>query len=239
MKTNISNRLKLLMSERNLKQVDILNKTLPLQVKYNVRLAKNDLSQYVNGKVEPNQERIFILAKALDVSEAWLMGFDVPRERVDKKDNVNELINIYQKLNESRKIKVYNFTEAQLHEQNNKIVPLVGATAANPTALEYADTINDISINTDVPNSADCALVVRGNSMETDYMDGSIVFYKRQEMVESGELAIIEIDGEAVTFKKIIFDYENQQVILRSLNPEYPDRVLKEESYRIIGKVVK
>ena len=70
-------------------------------------------------------------------------------------------------------------------------------------------------------------------------MDGSIVFYKRQEMVENGELAIVEIDGEAVTFKKIIFDYDNQQVILRSLNTEYPDRVLKEESYRIIGRVVK
>lgn len=227
------------MSERDLKQVDILNKTLPLQIKYNVRLAKNDLSQYVNGKVEPNQERIFILAKALDVSEAWLMGFDVPRERVDKKDNVNELINIYQKLNESRKDNVYNFAEHQLSEQNNKVVPLVGATAANPEALEYADAINDISINTDVPNNADCALVVRGNSMEPDYMDSSIVFYKRQEMVESGELAIVEIDGDGVTFKKILFDYDNQQVILRSLNTEYPDRVLKEESYRIVGKVIK
>ena len=239
MKTNISNRLKLLMSERNLKQVDILNKTLPLQIKYNVRLAKNDLSQYVNGKVEPNQERIFILAKALDVSEAWLMGFDVPRERIDKKDNVNELINIYQKLNESRKDKVYHFAEAQLHEQNNKVVPLVGATAANPTALEYADQINDISINIEVPHNADCALVVRGNSMEPDYMDSSIVFYKRQETVENGELAIVEIDGDGVTFKKVIFDYENQQVILRSLNPDYPDRALKDEEYRIIGKVVK
>lgn len=240
MKTNISNRLKLIMSERNLKQVDILNKTLPLQIKYNVRLAKNDLSQYVNGKVEPNQERIFILAKALDVSEAWLMGFDVPRERIDKKDNVNELINIYQKLNESRKDKVYNFAEYQLKEQqNNKVVPLVGATAANPQVLEYADAINDISINTEVPNSADCALVVRGDSMETDYMDGSIVFYKRQNSVENGELAIVEIEGDGVTFKKVIFDYDNQQLILRSLNPEYPDRILKDTEYRIIGKVVK
>lgn len=239
MKTKISNRLKLIMSERNLKQVDILNKTLPLQIKYNVRLAKNDLSQYVNGKVEPNQERIFILAKALDVSEAWLMGFDVPRERIDKEDNVNELINIYQKLNESRKDNVYRFAEHQLEEQNNKIVPLVGTTAANPQVAEYADQINDVSINIEVPHSADCALVVRGNSMEPDYLDGSIVFYKRQNTVENGELAIVEIDGDGVTFKKILFDYDNQQVILRSLNKDYDDRVLKDEEYRIIGKVVK
>lgn len=142
-------------------------------------------------------------------------------------------------LERPRKIKVYNFTKAQLHEQNNKVVPLVGSTAANPQVADYADQINDISINTDVPNSADCALVVRGDSMLPDYTDGSIVFYKRQEMVENGELAIIEIEGDGVTFKKILFDYENEQVILRSLNKIYDDRVLKDEDYRIIGKVVK
>ena len=75
--------------------------------------------------------------------------------------------------------------------------------------------------------------------METDYMDGSIVFYKRQNSVENGELAIVDIDGEGVTFKKVIFDYDNQQVILRSLNKKYDDRVLKDEEYKIVGKVVK
>lgn len=142
-------------------------------------------------------------------------------------------------LERPRKIKVYNFTEAQLHEQNNKVVPLVGATAANPQVVDYADQINDVSINIEVPHSADCALVVRGNSMEPDHLDGSIVFYKRQNTVENGELAIVEIDGDGVTFKKILFDYDNQQVILRSLNKDYDDRVLKDEEYRIIGKVVK
>ncbi|WP_373750321.1 S24 family peptidase [Jeotgalibaca porci] len=36
-----------------------------------------------------------------------------------------------------------------------------------------------------------------------------------------------------------MFDYDNQQVILRSLNSEYEDRVLKDEEYKIVGKVVK
>ena len=142
-------------------------------------------------------------------------------------------------LERPRKIKVYNFTEAQLHEQNNKVVPLVGTTAANPQVAEYADQINDISINTDVPHNADCALIVRGDSMTPDYKDNSIVFYKRQNTVENGELAIVEIEGDGVTFKKVLFDYENEQVILRSLNKVYDDRVLTNEEYRIIGKVIK
>lgn len=186
------------------------------------RYEKGDIEKFPIESLEP-------LAEALQTTSEYLMGWEFERD----------ILPIYKELNPQRQIKVYNFAEHQLKEQNNKVVPLVGATAANPQALEYADAINDISINTDVPNNADCALVVRGNSMEPDYMDSSIVFYKRQEMVESGELAIVEIDGEAVTFKKIIFDYDNQQVILRSLNTDYPDRVLKEESYRIIGKVVK
>ena len=147
--------------------------------------------------------------------------------------------NIYKQLEKPRKKKVYKFAERQLSEQNNKVVPLVGVTAANPQVLAYADPVYDTTVNTNVPDCADCALVVRGNSMETDYMDGSIVFYKRQNSVENGELAIVDIDGEGVTFKKVIFDYDNQQVILRSLNSEYDDRVLKDEEYKIVGKVVK
>lgn len=193
-----------------------------------VGVSNSAIANYEKGFRAPLQDTLFKLAEEFEVS---INDFFPPTQTQD-------INTIYNNLKPERQTKVYQFAEYQLEEQNNKVVPLVGATAANPQALEYADTINDISINTDVPNSADCALVVRGDSMEPDYMDGSIVFYKRQEMVESGELAIIEIDGEAVTFKKIIFDYDNQQVILRSLNTDYPDRVLKEEGYRIIGKVV-
>lgn len=195
-----------------------------------IGVSNSAVANYEKGFRAPLQDTLFKLAEVFDVSV---------NDFFPQTTSAKDIESIYNQLTPPRRIKVYHFAEAQLHEQNNKVVPLVGATAANPTVLEYADQINDISINTDVPSNADCALVVRGNSMETDYMDGSIVFYKRQETVENGELAIVEIDGDGVTFKKVIFDYENQQLILRSLNPDYPDRVLKEESYRIIGKVVK
>jgi transcriptional regulator with XRE-family HTH domain len=39
------------------------------------------MSQYCNGKVKPKQNKLFLLAAALNVSEAWLMGHDVPRTR--------------------------------------------------------------------------------------------------------------------------------------------------------------
>ena len=87
MKENTSDRLKKLMDERKLKQVDILNLSLPYCKKYNIKMNKSDISQYVSGKVEPSQEKLVVLGMALNVSEAWLMGFDVSPIR---KDNSKE-----------------------------------------------------------------------------------------------------------------------------------------------------
>lgn len=82
--SSTSERLKQIMNERSLRQVDILEAAKPFCEKYGVKLAKNDLSQYVSGKVEPRQEKLTILGLALNVSETWLMGYDVRRERNEK-----------------------------------------------------------------------------------------------------------------------------------------------------------
>jgi len=71
-----SERLNEIMSKRNIRQVDILEKCKPYCEQYKIRLGRNDLSQYVSGKNEPGQEKLTILAKALNVSEAWLMGYE-------------------------------------------------------------------------------------------------------------------------------------------------------------------
>lgn len=78
---NTSTRLKRIMSERNLRQTDILRMAQPYCEKYKIKMGKSDLSQFVNGKVVPGQWKLTILGLALNVSEAWLMGFDVPMER--------------------------------------------------------------------------------------------------------------------------------------------------------------
>lgn len=79
---NTSIRLKQLMKERRLKQIDILNLAAPYCKQFNIKLNKSDLSQYISGKFAPGQWKITILGLALNVSEAWLMGYDVPRDRL-------------------------------------------------------------------------------------------------------------------------------------------------------------
>ena len=80
-KYETSDRLNQLMAERNWKQVDIINNSKKFQEKLGVQLGKSALSQYVNGVQAPDQKKLSVLALTFDVSEAWLMGYDVPRER--------------------------------------------------------------------------------------------------------------------------------------------------------------
>lgn len=76
-----SQRLQEIMEKRNIRQADIVRAAQPFCQRYGINLGKNTLSQYVSGKTEPGQEKLTILGLALNVSEAWLMGYDVPMER--------------------------------------------------------------------------------------------------------------------------------------------------------------
>lgn len=102
---NTSVRLKQLMQERKLRQVDLLDMVRPFCEKYNVKMNKSDISQYLSGTVKPGQEKLSMLGMALNVNEAWLMGYDVQKEKPHyietlslSKDEVT-MINNYKKLN--------------------------------------------------------------------------------------------------------------------------------------------
>ena len=72
MMSTTSERIKEGMALRNLKQADLVEKT---------KISKGALSSYVSGRYVPKQNNSYLIAKALDVNEAWLMGADVPMER--------------------------------------------------------------------------------------------------------------------------------------------------------------
>lgn len=65
-------RIKEAMELRNLNQTDIVERT---------NIKKSALSQYISGKITPRQNAIDELSKVLNVSEPWLMGYDVPMEK--------------------------------------------------------------------------------------------------------------------------------------------------------------
>ncbi|MDD6397434.1 MAG: hypothetical protein PUF95_03930 [Selenomonadaceae bacterium] len=87
-----SERLKQIMQERGLRQVDVLNACKPICEKLDGKIGKSDFSQYVSGKIKPKSDKVKIISLALNVSEAWLMGYDVPRERVISESNGEPII---------------------------------------------------------------------------------------------------------------------------------------------------
>lgn len=67
----------------------------PIELSEKTNIPKSMLSYYLSGKTQPKADRLHIIAKALDVSEAWLLGFDVPKSRGDnqkKNDQLAKLI---------------------------------------------------------------------------------------------------------------------------------------------------
>ncbi len=57
-------------------------------------LSHSTISRYLSGKVEPRQEAIIKLAKALGVSEWWLWGYDVPRSRTPEQQKNDALVDV-------------------------------------------------------------------------------------------------------------------------------------------------
>lgn len=100
MESNTSRRLREYMAIFNVTQADILRKCQHYCEKYGVNMSSASLSQYVTGQRIPKSDRIYILSKALNVSPAWLMGYDVPMEltEADKEDK-NEVKMLFASLN--------------------------------------------------------------------------------------------------------------------------------------------
>ncbi len=180
-------------------------------------IGKSSISTYISGEYEPKQKNLYRIAKALDVSEAWLMGLDVPMEREKASD-----------LPQSPDI---------LPLPKTKRVPLLGTIACGEPILAEENLDGYVEMAEEV--TADFALRCRGDSMvNARILDGDLVFIRQQPDVENGEIAAVLIGDEA-TLKRV-YKYPGQ-VVLQPENPQYPPLVYSGEQlqdFRILGKAV-
>ena len=86
---NPSQRLMYALSVREMSQHDLAIRS---------KVSDASISQYCRGKFTPKQDRIVLFADILDVSEKWLMGFDVPMNRICVNNNTEHLLELYQNL---------------------------------------------------------------------------------------------------------------------------------------------
>ena len=67
MSIHFINRLKSIMSERKITQSELSKRT---------GIRQSSISDWLNGRYEPKQDKIYLIAQALGVSPSWLLGYD-------------------------------------------------------------------------------------------------------------------------------------------------------------------
>lgn len=112
-----SERLQEAMISASMKQADLARAT---------GLSKGGISNYVTGRYEPKSDIISKLAKALGVSEMWLWGYDVPKERPKENNSPAEpkltegeqiLIDLFRRVPEDKQQMVLQMIRAALGSQ--------------------------------------------------------------------------------------------------------------------------
>lgn len=186
-----------------------INKTLE-EVAKEVGVSAATISRYESGEIENiRRDKIAKLAKALDVTPAYLMGWE-------------EDTNI-----------------EQIEPINSIKIPVVGRIPAGTPIEAIEDIIEyiDIPENWTNGNKEYFGLIVRGDSMYPLLLDGDTVVIKRQEAAETGDICACYINGYDATLKRI--SLTEHSITLKPENPNYPPKTYTHPGeVTIAGKVI-
>lgn len=196
-----SNRLNTAMRIRNLKPVELSEKT---------GIDKSKISSYMSGRYKAKQDGVYLLAQALQVNEAWLMGLDVSMEKE---------INIY-----------------KTDKLGNSVIPIpiLGTVKAGYNYLAQENWIGTIDVETSLVGNGDeyFALKVHGDSMFPVLIENDVVIIKKQSDFETGDIIVAIINGNEATIKK--GKKSDSSILLQPLNTAYEPLIFTKEEMKSI-----
>lgn len=211
-----------------------------------VGLAKSTVANYEKGFRTPQQDKLFDIADALGISVSDLF----PETRNSQAlliDTINETLKL---LNEESKERVLVYAKEQLYRQKGVLMAaeseanyehksiIYGRRSAAGHAIEVDDYDAEVVPESIVPKGADERVEITGDSMEPLIEKGSDVYIRYQPDVENGEIAIVRIENEGVTCKRVYTDLENRTITLKSENDKYDDMYFDPAQITILGKVL-
>lgn len=186
------------MNLSGLTQTDLCQKT---------KIPKSAMSQYISGAFKPKDDRTFLLAKALNVDEAWLMGYDVPMQKSNHPDN------LLQPEITSDTVTFPVIGEIAAGYDHFAVEDWSGETVEIPTVYLKGRKKEDYFV-----------LSVKGDSMYPLYMDGDRVLILRQSTLNySGEIGAIIYD-DCATLKKVEYASGEDWLKMIPINPQYPPK---------------
>ena len=115
----LRDRLQQALDRRGWKAADLVERT---------GVPKGAISYYLAGKSKPKTDRLYIIAKALDVSEAWLLGYDVPMARTDNQKKNDQLARLVVRLRADEAFYNTVVALAELDESQHEAIRQLVAT---------------------------------------------------------------------------------------------------------------
>lgn len=121
----------------------------------------------------------------------------------------------------------------------NKKIPIVGTVKCGPNGLAFEYIEGYVFVDENITGEA-IAFRCKGDSMkDIGIADGDIAIVRKQCDVENGELAVVIINGDEGTLKRI--RHHDGILVLEAANQEYPPRIFAGEEInivKIVGKVL-
>lgn len=121
-------------------------------------------------------------------------------------------------------------------------IPVLGKVAAGIPISAVENIIDYEEIPSSLAASGEfVALQIKGQSMEPRIYEGDIVIVRVQPTAETGDLAVVIVNGDEATVKKVKFLPEG--ILLQPFNPAYQPFFysktdIEQKPVRIFGKVV-
>ena len=219
--SSFKDRLKELLEMRNMKQIDLVKLTQENAKTYGKALTRSMVSRYLSGEYEPNSSNIVMIAELLEVSEAWLLGFDVPMRKDNTQQSISDPL-------------PSNLTQVSIVN-----VPILGTIACGEPILadenidDYYPMVAEL-----LPKGNTFLLRAYGDSMHPKIEEGDLVLIREQPTVENGEIACVLVNGDTeATLKRV--KYQGDMIMLVPDNKNYdPIVVTPEMEVRIVGKAI-
>ena len=117
------------------------------------------------------------------------------------------------------------------------MLPVYGVIACGEPCLATQNIVGYIPFKSDLVSTGEYfALKCRGNSMQPKINDGDTVVIKAQSDVDDGQIAVVLIDGEDATLKKII--HTSAGVMCIPFNANYEPKTYAESEIKILGRAI-
>jgi len=125
--------------------------------------------------------------------------------------------------------------------QNMVLLPVIGIIRAGQPIYAEENMIGYEPVNPDVIAGGEYFfLLVKGNSMiDSGIRNRSLALVRKQESVENGEVAVVMVDEENATVKRVFFNDKINTITLQPDNPDFSPHTYPIDQVRIIGKVVR